>query len=99
MSVITTGFSITTLLASVFCGLYGQVMARVNKTPATIFTTICILPLIPGASLYYTVFGIVTRDTALSSARGVALGMACFGIVLGFMVVEVANRFIWRRPH
>ena len=88
-----------TLLASVFCGLYGQVMARVNKTPATIFTTICILPLIPGASLYYTVFGIVTRNVELSTTRGITLGMTCFGIVLGFMVVEVANRFLWRRPH
>ena len=87
-----------TLAASVVCGLYAQITARINKTPATIFTTICLLPLIPGSSLYYTVYGVVTRNTALSYAKGVDFGMTCFGIVLGFMVVEVANRFLWRRP-
>lgn len=88
-----------TLFASVFCGLFGQIMARVNKTPATIFTTICILTLIPGSSLYYAMYGVVTRNAELSYTKGIALGMTCFGIVLGFMVVEVANRFLWRHPH
>lgn len=88
-----------TILASVVCGLYGQIMARVNKTPATIFTTICLLPLIPGSSLYYAVYGVVTRNSELSYGKGVELGMVCFGIVLGFMIVEVANRFLWRQPH
>ena len=88
-----------TLAASVVCGLYAQITARINKTPATIFTTICLLPLIPGSSLYYTVYGVVVRNAALSYAKGVDFGKTCFGIVLGFMVVEVANRFLWRRPH
>ena len=88
-----------TLLASFLCGLYGQVMARVNKSPATIFTTICILPIIPGSSLYYTMYGLVTRNSDLSYEKGVELVMTCFGIVLGFMIMEVANRFLWRRPH
>ncbi len=86
-----------TLSAAVVCGLYGQLMARINKTPATIFTTICLLPLIPGSSLYYAVYGVVTHNLSLYSARAADLGMTCFGIVLGFMIVEVANRFLWRR--
>lgn len=88
-----------TILASAVCGLYGQIMARVHKTPATIFTTISLLPLIPGSSLYYAMYGVVTRNTALSYSKGVELGMICFGIVLGFLIVEVANRFLWRHPH
>lgn len=87
-----------TIAASMVCGFYAQIMARVNKAPATIFSTICLLLLIPGSSLYYTVYGVVTRNTALSSSKGIDLGMICFGIVLGFLVVEVANRFLWRRP-
>ena len=88
-----------TILASVVCGLYGQIMARINKTPATIFTTICLFPLIPGSSLYYAMYGLFTRNPELSYTKGIELGMVCFGIVLGFLIVEVANRFIWRRPH
>ena len=85
-----------TLIAAIFCGLYGQLMARVNKTPATIFTTICILPMIPGASLYHAMHGIVFRNAALAHAKGTELGLTCFGIVLGYMVVEVVNRYIWK---
>lgn len=87
-----------TFVSSIVCGLYGQIMARVIKCPATIFTTIDILPLVPGASLYYALYGIVTRNTALTSAKSIEMILICFGIVFGFMVVEVVNRFLWRRP-
>ena len=87
------------LLAAIVCGLYSQVMARVHRAPATVFSTVCMLPLIPGSSLYYTVYGLVTRNPELASAKGLDLGLTCFGIVLGFMVVEVLNRFLWRQKH
>lgn len=88
-----------TLAAAVFCGLYGQIMARLNKNPATIFTTICIFPLIPGSSLYYAMYGLVTQNTDLAYSKGIELGLTCFGIVLGFMIVEVVNRLFRRnRP-
>lgn len=85
-----------TLLGAVICALFAQVMARVNKAPATIFQTVSVFPLIPGAALYYTMYGLVIRDTAFATAKGVELLLACFGIVLGFMVVEVASRHIWK---
>jgi uncharacterized membrane protein YjjB (DUF3815 family) len=44
-------------------------------------------------------YGLVTRNSDLSYEKGVELVMTCFGIVLGFMIMEVANRFLWRRPH
>lgn len=82
--------------ASVFCGVYAQVMARLNKSPATIFLTVCVFPLIPGAALYYMMYGFVIRDMAFALSQGADLLLACFGIVLGFMAVEVANRYVWR---
>ena len=88
---------VATLAASVVCGAYAQIMARINKTPATIFSTVCILTLIPGSSLYYTMHGIVTKDVNFAADKAVELGLTCFGIVLGYMIVEVVNRFI-RKP-
>ena len=90
------GVFTATLFASAFCGLYGQVMARVNRAPATIFLTVSIFPLIPGAALYYMMYGIVTRNAALSIGKGAELLLSCFGIVLGYMAVEVLNKYIWR---
>ncbi len=84
-----------TLIASIGCGFYAQLMARFNKAPATIFMTVSIFPLIPGAALYYMMYGFVLQDMALGLGKGAELLLACFGIVLGFMVVEVASRYIW----
>ncbi len=85
-----------TLLAAVACALFAQAMARLNKAPATIFQTVSVFPLIPGAALYYAMYGLVMRDGALAAAKGVELLLACFGIVLGFMAVEVAVRYLRR---
>ena len=93
---IVSDLFVATLTASVFCGLYAQIMARVNKTPATIFSTVCILTLIPGSSLYYAMHGIVTSNPSFASQKAVELGVVCFGIVLGYMIVEIINRFIWK---
>ena len=84
-----------TLFASITCGFYAQLMARFNKAPATIFMTVSVFPLIPGAALYYMMYGFVLQDLALGLGKGAELLLACFGIVLGFMVVEVASRYIW----
>ena len=89
---------VATLAAAVCCGLFAQIMARVNRTPATIFSTVCILTLIPGSSLYYAMHGIVTSNPEFALKKAVELGLVCFGIVLGYMIVEVVNRFIWK-PH
>ena len=86
-----------TMAASIFSGLFGQIVARVKKSPATIFSTICILPLLPGSALYYAMYGLVTRNAELAYTKGEQLALVCFGMVLGFMIVEVVNRFFWRR--
>lgn len=91
-----TDVFLITMIASISCGLYGQIMARVTKTPATIFSTVCLLPLIPGGSLYYMMYGIVIKNTELAKTKGLELVLTCFGIVLGYMVVEVVNRYIWK---
>lgn len=86
-----------TLFGSAACSVYAQIMARLNKAPATIFMTVSVFPLIPGAALYYMMYGLVVRDTSLALAKGIELVLTCFGIVLGFMVVEVAGKYILRR--
>lgn len=80
------------IFASIVCALYAALMARINKAPATIFRTICIYPLIPGAALYYMMYGIILRDGALASSMGLTLLLTCFCIVLGFMAVEAIGK-------
>jgi uncharacterized membrane protein YjjB (DUF3815 family) len=81
------------LISAAVCGLYAQLVGRIRKCPSTIFQTISIFPLIPGSTLYYMMLGAVTGDISLAVNRGMALLLTCFGIVLGFMVVEAAMSF------
>ncbi len=86
---------LATLCGSAACGLYAQIMARVDKAPATIFMTVSVFPLIPGAALYYTMAALVAREAALARAKGIELVLVCFGIVLGYMIVEVVSKYLW----
>jgi len=41
-------------IATAVVTLYGEIMARVEKTPTTTFLVPSVIPLIPGSALYYT---------------------------------------------
>ncbi len=86
------------LCASVFCSLFAQIVSRVEKSPATIFQTIAIFPVIPGAALYYMMYGAVVGDRYFAVGKGLALASGCFGIVLGFMLIETLTRIILPVP-
>jgi uncharacterized membrane protein YjjP (DUF1212 family) len=81
------------LLSAAVCGLYAQILARIHNCPATVFQTISVFPLIPGSALYYMMYGAVIGDMSLAIDRGLTLLLICFGIVLGFMVVEACISF------
>lgn len=49
-------------LASAFCALYSEIIARLQKAPTTLFFITSVVPLIPGSTLYYTCSNAVIRD-------------------------------------
>ena len=88
------GYFVPYLVASIFVGIYAEIMARVNKAPATIFLTAAAVPLIPGGSLYYTMLRLVEQDEELFATSGVAALTIALAISLGFVVVALANKYI-----
>ena len=55
------------LLASAAAAFYSEVVARIQKAPATLFFITSVIPLVPGRALYYTCSNAVIRD--LSQTR------------------------------
>ena len=88
------GYFVPYLIASIFVGIYAEIMARVNKAPATIFLTAAAVPLIPGGSLYYTMLGIVAKESAAFSDNGIAALTIALAISLGFVIVALSNKYI-----
>lgn len=85
---------IATLIGAVFVAGYAQIMARVNKAPATIFLTASVFPLVPGPNLYYMMYAIVMEDIPNAKSEALTLVITCLGIVFGFLIVEILNKYI-----
>ena len=85
------GLFVPNLLASIFVGIYAEIMARVNRASATIFLTTGAVPLIPGGSLYYTMLGLVSNDELMFAENGSKAAIIALAIALGFVIVAIAN--------
>ncbi len=85
---------LATMVGAVFVAEFAQVMARVDKAPATIFLVTSVFPLVPGPNLYYTMYGIVMEDYAMAKSEAMTLLLTCLGIVFGFLIVEIGDKYI-----
>ena len=68
------------LTASVFAVVYAEIMARVRKIPALLFTVPAIIPLVPGRTLYYAMSEAVRGDLAQAKAYGSETLLAALAI-------------------
>lgn len=94
------GIFFPTLIASAFSALYAEIMARVQKAPATLYLITAVVPLIPGGSLYHTMSCAVRGEWGQFSTYGMdtiqyALGIA-IGMSLVWAVYDMADRILHR---
>ncbi len=75
-------YFISTLLVT----LYAECMARIKKSPATIFLVSSTIPLIPGGVLYQTMEFMVKGESELAMQAGKRTLLLAAGIALGMMV-------------
>ncbi len=70
---------------------YAEVMARVQKAPATPILACSIIPLVPGSKLYYTTYHFVmgnmelfneTLIDTLEIAAGLSVGIICISVIV-----------------
>lgn len=81
--------------ASIFGGIYSEVLARILKTPVTVFVICAIIPLVPGSGMYYTMLESIRGNVygslssflnTLSSAGAIAIG-----ILLVSSIMKIIN--------
>ena len=58
------------LAASACSVLYAELLARLLRTPATVFVIPAVIPLVPGSSLYYAMSCVVQKDLATAREYG-----------------------------
>ena len=73
--------------ASIVIALLSEAAARIQHAPATIFTSVAVIPLVPGGGLYETMFYIVQRDYLNAVSRGVETVFVAGCIALAIALV------------
>ena len=74
-------------LAAGFGAAYAEIMARVCKAPATVFTILSEIALIPGGSLYITMHHLVGGRQSQALQYGLHTVMVALAIALGIVLV------------
>lgn len=93
---LSIGFSpiSSTFFVSILIGTYGEVMARVIKTPVTIFIISAIIPLVPGGGLYYTMYYTISENYSQALKYGMDTFQIAIVIVISILLVGTISKFV-----
>ena len=86
------GEAIRFFLAAAAVTVYGEVFARIEKTPTTTFLVPSVIPLIPGGSLYYTMNFALNRQWSQFSQRGFYTLQLALALAVGIIAVTTLVR-------
>lgn len=90
-----TGATLAALLiASISAGIYSEIMARILKTPVTIFSICAIIPLVPGGGMYYTMLASVQGNITKFLSTGINTFSSAGAIAVGILVASSFTKLI-----
>ena len=97
------GFSLFTaaFISTVVAAIYSEVCARVRRAPAIVFLVPCLLPTIPGGSLYRAMSSFLGKNydvgfeylmTTLKISIGIAGGIVTVSIIFSIIVDRLKTK-------
>lgn len=82
------------LAAAMAVAAFSEIMARIFKTPSTVFLIIGILPMVPGGGIYYTMEYCIKGETAMFLEKGLHTFAVAGAIAVGVSLVSSVTRII-----
>ena len=84
---------------SVMCGtivatLVAELLARILKSPTTVFIIPAIIPFVPGARLFFMMFSLVNSDPVLAKVHFSELLLSSLGIAVGIILATVFAQIV-----
>ncbi|MCC8162897.1 MAG: threonine/serine exporter family protein [Lachnospiraceae bacterium] len=83
-------------LASVMLTVYAECMARVHRTPVTVFLVSAAIPLIPGGALYRAMDCLLRRDWEGAADSGSYALLFAASMSAGITLTTVVIRSAWK---
>jgi uncharacterized membrane protein YjjB (DUF3815 family) len=88
-----------TFFAAIVVGILGELLARYYKKPATVYIIPGIVPLVPGAGMYYTMLALVEKDFYTAANKGTETFFIAAAISIGIIVSTSLSSSIKRVKH
>ncbi len=98
---LNTGEFVAYFIAAVAIATYSEIMARIRKFPATSYLLISLLPLVPGASIYYSIEHLLNDNTEAFLARVEYTAGTARALAVGVLLVSSIFRMVatWKGLH
>ena len=87
-NILQAGVFISALATAVFCQIYSEILARWFKSPAIVFYIPAIVPIVPGGSLYYTMYSAAQNEWHNFRMHGWNTLLTVLGIAIGSSFVS-----------
>ena len=84
--------STSLFVASVGFSIYCETCARIYKTPSTILSVCCLIPLVPGYGVYNTLYSFLSNDYIKALSYGVNTIFNACALALGVILVSAIYR-------
>lgn len=84
------------MCAAVAAAVYAQIMARIQKVPATIYLILALIPSIPGGALYYTMSNLVMKNWPQALSDGKRTLQYALAIAIGISIVWAVTQIVER---
>lgn len=86
--------TISYFVVAMVISLYAELMARVLKAPTTIFIAPSLIPLVPGASLYYTMVYALEGDSNLFTDKALSTLKLASALAVGVVTSAVLMKIL-----
>ena len=81
-------------ISSIIFSIYSEICARILKTPVTTLVICALIPLVPGAGMYYTMYETITGNVLGAIELGLTTIANAGSLALGVIFVSTITRQI-----
>lgn len=83
---------ISLFISSIIFSIYSEIFARILKTPVTTLAICSLIPLVPGAGMYYTMYETILGNISTAVSLGLKAISSAGALALGLIFVSTITK-------
>lgn len=88
------GDFIACFFAMIIVAFFSEIIARKEKTPTTVILIPCVIPLLPGSAIYYTMLYAISSQLELAKDSALSTLLSGLGIALGAVIESTIIKIV-----